>query len=71
VTVWSLDPLDLLFVGGFVAAICLAIAGLVTFAAPPGVPGFVGALRAAFLLVGAAFFLLGAAGAALVAVFES
>ncbi|MDS0260560.1 hypothetical protein NDI56_14230 [Haloarcula sp. S1CR25-12] len=67
---WSLDSLDLLFVGGFVAAVCLGIAGLVTVAAPPGVPGFVGALAGVFLLFGLVFLLLGVVGALLVALFD-
>ncbi|WP_276270830.1 hypothetical protein [Haloarcula litorea] len=65
----TLDPSDLLFVGGFVAALCLCIAGLVTVAAPAGLPGFVDALAGVFLLFGAVFLALGVLGAALVALF--
>ena len=68
--VWSLDAFDLLFVGGFVAAVCLGIAGLVTLVAPPGVPGFADALAGVFLLFGLAFFLLGVLGAALLTVLD-
>ncbi|GGO01484.1 hypothetical protein GCM10009030_35180 [Haloarcula pellucida] len=65
--VQTLDPMDLLFVGGFVAVLCLGIAGLVTVAAPAGLPAFVSALRGAFVLFGAAFLALGVLGAVAVA----
>ena len=67
----ELSPGDLLFVGGFVAALCFVVAGFITVAAPPALPGFVGALVDAFLLFGAAFLLLGVGGAALVALLDS
>jgi hypothetical protein len=69
--VYTLSPSDPLFVGGFVAVLCFGIAGFVTVAAPPALPGFVGALVDAFLLFGVAFLVFGVVGAALVAVFES
>ncbi|MBV0901362.1 hypothetical protein [Haloarcula salina] len=64
----SLDPGDLLFVGGFVAVLCFAVAGFVSVAAPSGVPGFTGALVWVFVGFGVAFGALGVLGAALVVV---
>jgi len=70
-SVRTLSPSDPLFVGGFVAVLCFGIAGFVTVAAPPGLPGFVDGLVTAFLLFGGVFLVLGAVGAVLVAVFGS
>jgi hypothetical protein len=63
----DLSPSDPLFVAAFVAALCFAIAGFVTVAAPAALPRFVAGLVNAFLLFGALFLVLGAAGALLVA----
>ncbi|WP_254279968.1 hypothetical protein [Haloarcula marina] len=66
----SLDPSDPLFVGAFVAVLCLGIAGLITLAAPPGLPGFVEALVNVFVGFGIVFLVLGVIGAAIVWLFS-
>jgi hypothetical protein len=63
----ELSPGDPLFIGVFVAALCFAIAGFLTVAAPAALPGFVAGLVNAFLLFGAVFLALGVAGALVVA----